>query len=143
MPARRSPAMARRTTTGLVFMWPASSVEVIVEPGRLYAERAGFATGRVTCVRELGDRCLVIGELSRVCHLRWSQVGLVTRAPRPGKGGKTLIVGPTCYEDDVIGEWIVERLSVGDRIVLNNVSGYALAWNTGFGGVPPADVIVS
>jgi hypothetical protein len=27
-------------------------------------------------------------------------------------------------------------------VIVRGVSGYALAWNTGFGGVPPADVIV-
>jgi len=26
--------------------------------------------------------------------------------------------------------------------VLRNVTGYAVAWNTGFGGVPPADVVM-
>lgn len=48
------------------------------------------------------------------------------------------LTGATCYEEDVIGEWTVGEL--GDRIVLRNVSGYAYAWNTSFGGVPKADV---
>jgi hypothetical protein len=33
-------------------------------------------------------------------------------------------------------------LAAGARIVLRNVSGYAVGWNTGFGGVPPADVVL-
>ena len=74
--------------------------------------------------------------------MRWSQVELVARAPRPGPGRKLQLVGPTCYEDDVIGEWIVEPDQVADRIVLSKVSGYALAWNTSFGGVPAADVVM-
>jgi len=114
-------------------------MELIVEPGRLYAETAGFATGRVLATRELPDRTLAVCELSRICHLRWSQVELVARAPRPGEGRKVQYVGPTCFEEDVIGEWIVEP---GDRLVLGNVSGYALAWNTSFGGVPPAEVVL-
>lgn len=120
-----------------------SALEILVEPGRLYAQDAGFATGRVLAVREVGDRALHVVELSRICHLRWSQVELVARAPRPGEGRKVQLVGPTCYEDDTIGEWIVEPAEVAERIVLRNVSGYALAWNTSFGGVPAADVIVT
>jgi diaminopimelate decarboxylase len=116
-------------------------LEILVEPGRLYAQDAGFATGRVLSSRELADRVLSVVELSRICHLRWSQVELVARAPRPGEGRKVQLVGPTCYEDDMIGEWIVEPAQLADRVVLRNVSGYALAWNTSFGGVPAADVI--
>ncbi|HEY5921882.1 MAG TPA: hypothetical protein VIV11_09445 [Kofleriaceae bacterium] len=117
-----------------------ATIEIIVEPGRLYADGAGFATGRVLASREAGDRLLRVVELSRICHLRWSQVDLVARAPRPGEGRKLQLVGPTCYEDDAIGEWIVEPAQCTERIVLRNVSGYALAWNTSFGGVPAADV---
>jgi diaminopimelate decarboxylase len=118
------------------------SIEILVEPGRVYADAAGFATGRVTATRDLGDRLLATTELSRVCHLRWSQVELVARAPHPGHGRDVLLVGPTCYEEDVIGEYVVEPARVAERVVLRHVSGYALAWNTGFGGVPPADVVM-
>jgi diaminopimelate decarboxylase len=119
-----------------------AGLELLVEPGRLYAEGAGFATGKVLARRALGDRTLVIGELSRVCHLRWSQVELVGRAPRPGVGHDVLVVGPTCYEEDVLGTWIAEPDQLGERITLRNVSGYALAWNAGFGGIPAADVVM-
>jgi diaminopimelate decarboxylase len=56
-----------------------------------------------------------------------------------------LVGGPTCFEEDVLGEWIVEpaALAVGSRIVLRNVTGYAVAWNTSFGGVPAADVVIA
>jgi diaminopimelate decarboxylase len=118
-----------------------AAIELLVEPGRLYAQDVGFATGRVVSSRELADRTLRVVELSRICHLRWSQVDLIARAPRPGEGRKVQLVGPTCYEDDTIGEWIVEPAHVADRIVLGGVTGYALAWNTSFGGVPAADVV--
>jgi diaminopimelate decarboxylase len=93
-------------------------------------------------VRDLGDgRVLVTSGLSRICHLRWSQVELVAKAPHPGMGVKAIVVGPTCYEEDVVGEWIVEVGEVEKRVVVRNVSGYAVAWNKGFGGVPEADVV--
>jgi diaminopimelate decarboxylase len=118
------------------------AVEILVEPGRLFAQQAGFATGRILSSRDIGDRTLAVCELSRICHLRWSQVELVAKAPHPGEGRKLQLVGPTCYEEDMIGEWIVGHVPMTrGRVVLRNVSGYALAWNTSFGGVPAADVV--
>jgi diaminopimelate decarboxylase len=118
-------------------------IEVIVEPGRALSDGAGFACGRVTVARELDDRALRVVDLSRICHLRWSHVELVGAAPRANLGRHVLIAGPTCFEDDVIGEWIVEdELPIGARVTVRHVTGYAIAWNTGFHGVPPADVVV-
>jgi diaminopimelate decarboxylase len=124
-----------------------AEIELIIEPGRRYAVGAGYATGQILVAREVDDRLLRIGELSRVCHLRWSQPELVAPAPRPGEGRGVLLAGPTCYEEDVLGEWTLgpddgqdAPLPVGARVVLRNVTGYALAWNAGFGGVAPAVV---
>ena len=118
------------------------SLELVVEPGRAYAAGAGFACGIVQAARSLGDRELRVVDLSRACHLRWSAIELVARAPHPGRGRRVLVVGPTCYEEDVLGEWTVEPDALDERVIVRNVTGYALAWNTGFGGVPPADVLV-
>lgn len=121
-----------------------AELEVIVEPGRALVEGAGFARGTVVVARELADRPLRVLDLSRICHLRWSQVELVHRAPHPGEGRRSLFVGPTCYEDDVVGEWTITpaSLPVGTPVVLRGVTGYAVAWNTSFGGVPAAEVVI-
>ena len=94
------------------------------------ARRASRASSR--------DRPLRVVDLSRICHLRWSQVELVGTA----RGASTLFVGPTCYEEDVLGEWS-SAPPAGARVVVRNVSGYAVAWNTSFGGVPAADVVIA
>jgi diaminopimelate decarboxylase len=114
-------------------------LELIAEPGRALAAEAGFACGRVEAARELDDRPLRVLDLSRLCHLRWSHVELIGRSPQPG-ARPTLFVGPTCFEDDTLGEWTVEPPPAGARVAVRHVSGYAVAWNTGFGGVPPAEV---
>jgi len=116
-------------------------IELFIEPGRAYAANAGFACGRVLASREAGDRTVNVVELSRVCHLRWSQPELVAPAPRAELRRKVVVLGPTCYEEDVIGEWTVEPAHVAERVVLRNVTGYALAWNTGFAGIPAASVV--
>lgn len=120
-----------------------TDLPLMVEPGRLFASRSGFAIGWVQVARTLDDRELRVLDLSRACHLRWSQPALVDGAPRPGHGRKILFAGPTCYEDDVLGEWIVDDrrdYRPGEAAVLRNITGYALAWNTGFAGTLPATV---
>jgi len=119
--------------------------ELIIEPGRLFALDAGFACGRIWSARDLGDRELRVCDLSRVAHLRWSQPELVGYPPHAGTGRNVLFVGPTCYEEDVLGEWIVDPSHVPpeQRVVLRDITGYAVSWNTGFGGVPPADVVLA
>jgi len=119
-------------------------LEIVIEPGRIVADGAGFACGRVAVAREFDGRALRVVELSRICHLRWSQPELVAPPPRTGLGRTTLFVGPTCYEEDVLGEWTVEPawFPPGERAILRNITGYALAWNTGFGGSVPADVVL-
>ena len=118
--------------------------ELIIEPGRLFALDAGFACGHICSARDLGDRELRVCDLSRAAHLRWSQPELVGYPPHAGSGRTVLFTGPTCYEEDVLGEWIVDPSHVPceQRIVLRDITGYAASWNTGFGGVAPADVVL-
>jgi len=121
-----------------------AGIEVVIEPGRLFARGAGYAIGRVAAARRLADRELRVMTLSRIAHLRWSPVELIARAPAPGTGVKVTFAGATCFEDDVIGDWIVEDPpSIGTTVVWAGVTGYSLAWNRGFSGVPAATVVVT
>ena len=122
-----------------------ASIELIVEPGRLYALGGGYACGRIHAARSLGDRELRVVDLSRAAHLRWSQPELVGYPPHPGEGRSVLFAGPTCYEEDVLGEWTVDpsHFPPEQRIVLRDITGYAVGWNTSFGGIAPADVVLA
>jgi diaminopimelate decarboxylase len=120
-----------------------ATIEVVIEPGRLIALGAGYAVGRVLAARALADRTLCVASISRIAHLRWSAVELVGPAPRPGRGAKVTVAGPTCFEDDVIGDWVVEAAPpAGAPIAWSGVTGYSVAWNRGFAGVPAADVVL-
>jgi diaminopimelate decarboxylase len=109
---------------------------LVFEPGRLIAEGAGFAAGRVVAVRRQGKRWKCVLDLSRECHLRWS-------------GGKALemgkvaveLSGPTCFEGDSLGQARLAGVpAVGEIILFGDISGYSLAWNTSFNGIAPARV---
>jgi len=119
-----------------------ASIELVIEPGRLFARGAGHAVGHVLAARRLDDRELRIVSLSRLAHLRWSPVELIGPPPRPGHGGKVTFAGATCFEDDVIGDWIVDAPpAVGAQVGWSGVTGYSVAWNRGFAGVPAAAVL--
>jgi diaminopimelate decarboxylase len=120
-------------------------IEVVIEPGRLFSTGAGYGIGRMTAARRLADRELRVTTLSRIAHLRWSAVELVARAPAAGTGVKVTFAGATCFEDDVIGDWIVAEPAppVGATVAWAGVTGYSLAWNRGFSGVPAAAIVVT
>jgi len=119
-------------------------IELVVEPGRLFARDAGFAIGHVRAARSIGDRELRVVDLSRACHLRWQHAAPVATPPATGAARAMLFTGPTCYEEDVVGEWKLDPADfpVGAPLVVAGINGYALGWNHGFGGVPPADVVL-
>lgn len=126
----------------------AGELPVRLEPGRALTTGGVWGLGHVRAARDLHDRALRVTSLSRAGHLRWSPVRLIAPPPPPGRGVKVHLVGPTCFEDDVVGEWIVAPdatgavLPVGTPVLLGDVSGYAVAWNTSFAGVPAAEVLV-
>jgi diaminopimelate decarboxylase len=72
-------------------------------------------------------------------------VELVGAARAPRTARPALVAGPTCFEDDVLGDWLVgsDHLAIGARLVLRGVTGYAVAWNTGFAGIAPAEVAIA
>jgi diaminopimelate decarboxylase len=133
----------RALATALRERAPAVPLPLFVEPGRLFALGAGYALGWIQTTRALDDRRLAVLDLSRICHLRWSQPALVAAAPRPGRAHKLVVAGPTCYEDDLLGEWLPDDdlpLSPGAPLLFRDVTGYAVAWNSPFAGVPAATV---
>ena len=122
---------------------------LVLEPGAFWFERSGYAFCRVLSRSHDALGCRIITDISRECHLRWSSPTLRWAPPKsePGITERVHLVGPTCYEADMIGSFTVRRTSEGRELapgaclVLANISSYAAAWNSAFNGIAKAEVI--
>lgn len=123
-------------------------VSIVLEPGNFWFQGAGFALCRILSVRRQADAWWVVTDLSRDCHLRWSDARLLWPTPPGGSTERMLLSGPTCYEADLIGSFNIRRRDhdtepqPGRFLVLSRVSSYAAAWNTSFNGIPKAEVML-
>jgi diaminopimelate decarboxylase len=118
--------------------------KVYVEPGRYFTEGTGSCFGQVIDMQEDKDNLIVTLNVSRECHLKWSRIDKIQilkegKSPYKKRSKRMTFYGNTCYENDIIGISNFEEYSeigIGDTVVLSNISGYSLAWNTSFNGIP-------
>lgn len=124
---------------------------IMLEPGRWYAETAGYAVGTIVNLSRDGNilRCTL--DLSSRCHLHWSNPKLLHFTD--SRHGECCIVqfyGSSCYESDLIGKYVVPYstnmladtgLGDGKQVILSNISTYSAEWNASFNGIQVADVV--
>ncbi len=121
-----------------------SEHELYIEPGRYFTESAGSCFSQVMDIQEDGEDLLVSLNVSRESHLKWSRIDKIqvlnVGKDRPKYNAKRIsFYGNTCYENDLIGINHYDNdctIMIGDTVILSNVSGYSLAWNTSFNGIP-------
>ena len=125
-----------------------SETRLVFEPGRFLTQHAGCAVARVESIslRDGATNCAI--DLSKDCHLRWSSPELIVPEERNAPDTVVRIFGPTCAEGDFLGQFAVQmwggRKSLfqpGNLLLFGNVTGYSVAWNTGFNGVAPAGTV--
>jgi len=131
-----------------VFPLPCS---ILLEPGRWYAENAGFAVGDIVNQTQAGGTVKYTVNLSGRCHLHWSNVKLIhSIEPNSTKVCEAQFFGPSCYEADQVGKFLLpyrndffreSGLSPGRRVIFSGISTYSAAWNTSFNGIPRAEVL--
>jgi diaminopimelate decarboxylase len=122
--------------------------KIFIEPGRYFTERTGSCFAQVIDLQEDGSELMVNLNVSRECHLKWSRIDRIqvlkcAETTYRKKSKSITFYGNTCYENDLIGISHDSQLSdigIGDTVVLSNISGYSLAWNTTFNGVPRVNV---
>ena len=123
---------------------------LVVEPGRYFAQEAGFGIGRIVHQETCGDLIRFTVNLSNECHLKWSNVKLVCPVMTKARKLKEVqVFGPSCYEGDRIGRFLLpfqdhlqeeSGLLSGRPVFFSGVSTYSAAWNTSFNGIPKADI---
>lgn len=123
---------------------------ILFEPGRWYADNAGFAVGTILNQTQSGNIVRYTLDLSGKSHLHWSQAKLLQPIQASAiRACQVQFCGPSCYEADFIGQYLVpyrdnffqeSGLVPGSRVVFTGISTYSAAWNTTFNGIPCADV---
>lgn len=129
------------------------SIILVFEPGRFLSKNAGFAVGHCISILQRADKHYICTlDLSRTSHLMWSYPYLLTTNPKIKSKNNLKIefVGPTCYEFDRIAEIyednhqnssILSKYKKGSVIIFSNISGYSVAWNRSFNGIPNANIL--
>ncbi len=115
-------------------------LEVYLEPGEAVALDAGWLVATVLDVVE-ADRPIAILDTSAAAHmpdvLEMPYRPRVEGAGDPGEKAWTCqLAGLSCLAGDVIGEYSFERpLSVGDRVVFEDMAHYTMVKTTTFNGL--------
>jgi len=115
--------------------------EVILEPGEAVALGAGILVASVLDVVRNGGVTVAILDAGAACHmpdvLEMPYRPRIWGAGLPGEKAHTYrLGGPSCLAGDVAGDYSFDRpLSVGDRIVYEDMAHYTMVKNTTFNGV--------
>ncbi len=118
-------------------------VEVYLEPGEAVVMNAGVLVGQVLDVLPNGTAVL---DVSATCHMpdviEMPYRPEVSGAGLPGELAHTYhLGGPTCLAGDVLGQYsFAAPLSVGQRIVFEDMACYTMVKNTMFNGVNLPDI---
>lgn len=112
-------------------------VEVIIEPGKAIVGQAGYLVAGVIDRFERDGKSIAVLDTG-VHHL--PEVFEYQKPPRvvahrPDGRCEVLLAGCTCLAGDVFGEYrFAEPLTVGDRVVFENVGAYSLVKASRFNG---------
>jgi diaminopimelate decarboxylase len=124
-----------------------SPTVLIFEAGKLLFEDIGFAYGKVKSLQCDRRGWIMTLDLSKSCHLRWSQPQLIVPDSTSATQVPVSIYGATCNEGDRLGEFLVPFPNVkdspyqeGDIVVFKNINCYSVSWNTSFNGIKPAEI---
>ena len=117
-------------------------VQVYLEPGEAWALNAGYLVTSVLDTLQNGETPLAILDMSAACHAP-DVIEMPYRPPLLGAGDvgekpfPVRLGGPTCLAGDVIGDYsFKEKISVGDRLVFEDMAIYSMVKNNTFNGMP-------
>ena len=108
-----------------------------IEPGRFFTWNCGQVCGQIMSINR--QRHELVTNISSYLHLNWSDPQLKIVTSEAVATLKVQIFGPTCFEFDQIGNYVVsqgwwESLKVGDTISFSGISSYTLQRQAEFNG---------
>lgn len=120
-------------------------VEVYLEPGEAIALNAGYLVTEVMDIVH-NDMDILVLDASAACHMP-DVLEMPYRPPLRGgypAGEKEYtyrLSSLTCLAGDVIGDYSFDRpISVGDRLVFEDMAIYSMVKNNTFNGIPLPDI---
>ena len=123
-------------------------VEVYLEPGEAVALNAGYLVTEVLDIVQNGQVTNLILDASAACHMP-DVLEMPYRPPLQGgypAGEKPYtyrLSSYTCLAGDIIGEYSFEQpISVGDRLVFEDMAIYTIVKNNTFNGIPLPSIVL-
>lgn len=129
----------------LIAMWEFScelGAKMIVEPGKAIAARCGYLVASVLAVKERPGGQIVVIDSSSYNLGQMERRHLAMSSNEGDSKELTLVIGPTCYEGDIWGEFALPRLAPGDRLLFSNMGAYAASLAASLHGLPEPEQIV-
>ena len=122
-------------------------VEVYLEPGEAIALNAGYLVTEVMDKVKNGMEILIL-DASAACHMP-DVLEMPYRPPLRGgyeaneKAYTYRLSSLTCLAGDVIGDYSFEKeISIGDRLVFEDMAIYSMVKNNTFNGIPLPDILL-
>ena len=124
------------------------TVQVYLEPGEAIALNAGILVSEVLDIIT-NNMTIGIMDTSATCHmpdvLEMPYRPHITGSNLPNNKAYTFrLGGPSCLSGDVIGDYSFDQaLTVGDRVMFEDMAIYTMVKNTTFNGIPLPSIAIT
>ncbi len=125
------------------------NVEVYLEPGEAVVLNTGFLVACVMDIIANNDIQIAILDTSAACHMpdvleMPYRPGIVSSGLANEKRYTYRLGGHTCLAGDIIGDYSFDKpLSVGDRLIFQDMSHYSMVKNNTFNGMKLPSIAVA
>lgn len=116
--------------------------EMIIEPGKAIAARCGYLVASVLATKERVGRQIVVIDSSSFNLGQMERRQLAMSSKKGETREPSLVIGPTCFEGDIWGEFVLPRLAPGDRLMFSNMGAYTTSIAASLHGLPEPQQIV-
>ncbi|MDJ0626711.1 MAG: hypothetical protein QNJ44_00515 [Rhodobacter sp.] len=110
--------------------------KLIIEPGKAIAARCGFLVATVLASKARPEGQVVIIDSSSFNLGEMEVRRLAATSAEDTSLVLTTVIGPTCFEGDIWGQFDLPRLAPGDRLIFSNMGAYTASIAATLHGLP-------